>query len=84
MSFIAKMCFKSGLQAKQKRKESMQQKHDKFYDIVPRISENVDNVRYGTVSVTLRIHDGRVVDITHSVTENIRANVKNFSKEVPK
>jgi hypothetical protein len=38
-------------------------------EIVRRLSENLSRVRYGQVSVTLKIHDGRVADVTHTVTD---------------
>jgi hypothetical protein len=31
-----------------------------------------EKIRYGSVSATLRIHDGRVVDVTHSTTQSTR------------
>ena len=41
----------------------------KTASLIERLAQNIAKIRYGTVSVTLKIHDGRVVDITHSVTE---------------
>jgi hypothetical protein len=48
----------------------------KLSEIFCRLSNNLQNVRYGIVAVSLRIHDGRVVDVTHSVTENTREKEK--------
>jgi hypothetical protein len=38
--------------------------------IVARLAENAAGLRYGTAAVSLRVHDGRIVDITHTVTES--------------
>jgi hypothetical protein len=38
--------------------------------IVARLAENATGLRYGTAAVSLRVHDGRIVDITYTVTEN--------------
>jgi hypothetical protein len=43
---------------------------DRLAAIVARLTENAAGLRYGTAAVTLRIHDGRIVDITHPVTES--------------
>jgi hypothetical protein len=40
--------------------------------ITQRLLENLSNVKYGSVNVALKIHDGRVVDVTHTVTKNVR------------
>jgi hypothetical protein len=45
-------------------------------NIAERICENASKIRYGSVSATLKIHDGRVVDVTHSTTENTREQEK--------
>lgn len=41
-------------------------------NIAERICENASKIRYGSVNVTLKIHDGRVIDVTHSTTESTR------------
>jgi hypothetical protein len=41
--------------------------------IVARLLANAAGLRYGSVSITARLHDGRVVDVTYSTTENTRA-----------
>jgi hypothetical protein len=38
--------------------------------IVARLAENTSGLRYGTAAVSLRFHDGRIVDITYTVTES--------------
>ena len=40
--------------------------------IVERLCENAGKIRYGSVCTTLKIHNGRVVDVTHSTTESTR------------
>jgi hypothetical protein len=44
--------------------------HDRLAAIVARLAENAAALRYGTAAVSLRVHDGRIVDITHTVTES--------------
>jgi hypothetical protein len=44
----------------------------KAINIAERLCENATKIRYGSVSAVLKIHDGRVVDVTHSTTENTR------------
>jgi hypothetical protein len=43
-------------------------------EVTDQLFENLSRIRYGQVSVTLKIHDGRVADITHTVTESTRGN----------
>lgn len=50
----------------------MESKSDKIEAISRRLIENASTIRYGSVAVDLRIHDGRVVDVTHRVTETLR------------
>jgi hypothetical protein len=38
--------------------------------IVERLVENTSGLCYGTAAVSLRFHDGRIVDITYTVTES--------------
>jgi hypothetical protein len=40
--------------------------------VTKRLTQNIASIRYGNVAVTFRIHDGRVVDITHAITELVR------------
>jgi hypothetical protein len=44
--------------------------------IVERLTENAAGIRYGTVAVALRIHDGRVVDVTHTTTESTKETIR--------
>jgi hypothetical protein len=41
-------------------------------DIVERIKENSEKVRYGTVSVSLKIHEGNVAVISHETIETTK------------
>jgi hypothetical protein len=45
-------------------------------NIAERLCENAVKIRYGSVSATLNIHNGRVVDVTHSTTESTREQEK--------
>ena len=40
--------------------------------IVARLLSNAAGLRYGSVSVSARLHDGRIVDVTYSTTESMR------------
>ena len=51
---------------------SVTQKRQNIVNIAERLCENATKIRYGSVSASLKIHDGRVVDVTHSTTENTR------------
>jgi hypothetical protein len=51
---------------------SITQEKQNIKVIAERLCENATKIRYGSVSATLKIHDGRVVDITHSTTESTR------------
>jgi ribosomal protein S3 len=41
-------------------------------DIVTRLMTNTAEVRYGFVSVTVKLHDGRVVEVSYSTTKQTR------------
>jgi hypothetical protein len=51
---------------------SVNQTRQHIIDIAERICENAAKIRYGSVSATLKIHNGRVIDVTHSTTESKR------------
>jgi hypothetical protein len=57
-----------------KRRQKMIESHAKqnVINIAERLCENAAKIRYGSVSATLNIHNGRVVDVTHSTTESTR------------
>jgi hypothetical protein len=40
--------------------------------VMSKVPDNLKTVKYGDVSVTLKIHDSRVVSVVHSVTQTIR------------
>ncbi len=40
--------------------------------ITSRLLYNVAGLQYGSVSVTLKVHNGRIMDITHTVTESVK------------
>ena len=40
--------------------------------IVARLLSNTADLKFGSVSVTVKIHSGRIMDITHTVTESMR------------
>jgi len=40
--------------------------------IVVRLLSNAADLKYGSVAATVKIHNGRVMDITYSTTENTR------------
>jgi hypothetical protein len=40
--------------------------------IVARLLTNAVGLRYGVVSVSAKLHDGRVVEVVYSTTENTR------------
>jgi hypothetical protein len=52
------------------------QAKQKIINIAERICENAKRIRYGSVSATLKIHNGRVIDVTHSTTESTREQEK--------
>ena len=60
--------------------ESTRQKAE---GIVSRLLEAAGNVRYGTAGVEFRIHNGRIVDVTHTVTESMRENGQPELKDAP-
>jgi hypothetical protein len=47
-------------------------KAEKAASIANRLLETVGRVRFGTASAALKIHDGRVVDVTYTITESTR------------
>jgi len=56
---------------------AIDQERQNTINITERLCENATKIRYGSVSVTLKIHDGRVVSIIHTTTENTRENIEN-------
>ena len=48
------------------------QAKENITSIAERICENAAKIRYGSVSTTLTIHNGRVISVTHSTTQSTR------------
>jgi hypothetical protein len=44
--------------------------------IVARLLSNVAGLRYGSVSVTANVHNGRITNIVYSTTENTRDDLR--------
>jgi hypothetical protein len=40
--------------------------------VMGNVLKNLKAVNYGDVSVALKVHDGRVVSVTYSVTQTVR------------
>ena len=55
---------------------TVQQEKQNITTITERLCDNASKIRYGSVSATLSIHNGRVVGVTHSTTENTREQEK--------
>jgi len=49
--------------------------------IVTRLLNNAAGLRYGSVSVTAKLHDGRVVEVAYSTTENTREPERKKDKD---
>ena len=43
--------------------------------VAAKLRKNIDGIRYGTVAVTLTLHDGRIVEVTYSTNERNRGGV---------
>ncbi|GHV93514.1 hypothetical protein AGMMS50268_40170 [Spirochaetia bacterium] len=41
-------------------------------EITKKTTENLSDLRYGSTSVILHVHNFRIVDVTYSVTQNIK------------
>ena len=46
-----------------------------------RLLSNAAEIKYGSVSVTVKLHDGRVVQVTYSTTENTKETIRQNDKE---
>jgi hypothetical protein len=44
--------------------------------IVTRLLTNAAGLQYGSVSVTAKVHNGRVVEVLYATTENTRDEVR--------
>jgi len=45
---------------------------EKIEIVAERLFENATRIRYGMISASLKIHNGRIVDVTHTLTESTR------------
>ena len=52
--------------------------------IVTRLLANAADLKYGSVSVTAKVHDGRVVEVVYATTESTRETEDNAAKPKPK
>jgi len=52
--------------------------------IVAQLMSNAAGLRYGAVSVSAKIHDGRVVEVSYSKTESTREPESDTAKLGPK
>ena len=48
--------------------------------IVTRLLSNAADLKYGSVSVTAKVHDGRVVEVLYATTENTRETENSATK----
>jgi len=49
--------------------------YEKTKGMIVKLMANADSLRYGCASVTVKKHDGRVVQVVYSSQENIRETV---------
>ena len=47
-------------------------KQNKAEAIVARLMTNANGLRYGSVTVSAKLHDGRVVEVSYTTTESTR------------
>jgi hypothetical protein len=52
----------------------------KAQDIVTRLLTNAAGLKYGSVSVTAKVHDGRIVEIAYATTESTRETENNAGR----
>jgi hypothetical protein len=52
--------------------------------IVTRLMANAADLKYGSVSVTAKVHDGRVVEVVYATTESTREAEDSAAKTKPK
>jgi hypothetical protein len=54
----------------------------KAQEMVTRLLQNTAGMKYGCVSVSVKLHDGQVAQVLYSTTENIReSEMKAFEKD---
>ena len=50
--------------------------------VAVKLQQNIDGIRYGTVAVTLTLHDSRIVEVTYSRNERNRGGALTKETEV--
>ena len=50
--------------------------------IVARLLMNAADLKYGSVSVTAKVHDGRVVEVLYATTENTRDELREKADQI--
>jgi len=53
----------------------------KAYEIFTQLMANLAGVKYGTVSLSFKLHDGRVVEVTYLTAEQTKEPKKGLNKE---
>ena len=59
----------------------MDNKNFAFQQIAKNLVDNSSRIQYGEISVSLKIHSGRIVNITHSLTENIKKEISDIDSK---
>ena len=57
-------------------------KQSKAEEMVAQLLANAAGLRYGSVSVIAKMHDGRVVSISYSTTEHTREAIDNEDEAI--
>ena len=50
--------------------------------IVARLLSNAAGLKYGSVSITAKVHEGRVVEVVYATTESTRETAKTQESDV--
>jgi hypothetical protein len=56
-------------------------RYEKIKVMVVKLMEKAESLRYGSASVTVKIHDGRVVQVSYSTQEHTREQAGTNEKE---
>jgi len=54
----------------------------KAENIVTRLLTNATDLKFGSVSVTVKVHDGRIVEVLYSTTESMREDEKGKNEQL--
>jgi hypothetical protein len=49
--------------------------HPHLQTVIAKLLDNLKAIKYGDVSVTFKLHDSRIVSVTHTVTESTRQSI---------